>query len=117
MKFPPARSVPCASNSSDSVLWWGYESDLASRVALMQEAEVFVLPSLVEGLSIALLEAMAASLSCRAAVKMHHRLRPEEAERLMSELFEAEHPWTCPHGRPVILKLSDRDLEKRFKRR
>lgn len=64
-----------------------------------------------------LLEAMAASLSCKAAVKMHHPLHPNEAENLMLELFEAEHPWTCPHGRPVILKLSDRDLEKRFKRR
>ncbi len=64
-----------------------------------------------------LLEAMAASLSCRSAVKMHHRLGAEEAETLVSELFAAEHPWTCPHGRPVILKLSDRDLESRFKRR
>ena len=43
----------------DNVLWWGYESDLATRVSLLQSAEVFLLPSLVEGLSLALLEAMA----------------------------------------------------------
>jgi glycosyltransferase involved in cell wall biosynthesis len=46
------------------VLWWGYESDLSTKVALLQCAEVFVLPSLVEGLSLALLEAMATGTAC-----------------------------------------------------
>ena len=46
------------------MLWWGYESDLATRVALLQSAEVFLLPSLVEGLSLALLEAMASGCAC-----------------------------------------------------
>ena len=49
---------------ADNVLWWGYESDLATRVALLQSAEVFLLPSLVEGLSLALLEAMASGCAC-----------------------------------------------------
>ena len=48
----------------DNVLWWGYESDLSTRVALLQSAEVFLLPSLVEGLSLALLEAMASGCAC-----------------------------------------------------
>ncbi len=46
------------------VLWWGYEADLRRRVALLQVAEVFLLPSLVEGLSLALLEAMACGKAC-----------------------------------------------------
>jgi glycosyltransferase involved in cell wall biosynthesis len=46
------------------VLWWGYEEDLDARVALLQCAEVFLLPSLVEGLSLALLEAMACGTAC-----------------------------------------------------
>ncbi|HGY5554145.1 MAG TPA: glycosyltransferase family 4 protein, partial [Prochlorococcus sp.] len=46
------------------VLWWGYESDLNTKVALLQCAEVFLLPSLVEGLSLALLEAMATGTAC-----------------------------------------------------
>ena len=62
----PLRSTLQNAHSSESVLWWGYESDLTTRVALMQEAEVFVLPSLVEGLSIALLEAMASGCACLA---------------------------------------------------
>ncbi len=60
---------PTLENNSDfnrdkNVLWWGYESDLNKRVALLQAAEVFLLPSLVEGLSIALLEAMATETAC-----------------------------------------------------
>jgi glycosyltransferase involved in cell wall biosynthesis len=62
----PLRTTLQNAHNGDSVLWWGYESDLATRVALMQEAEVFVLPSLVEGLSIALLEAMASGCACLA---------------------------------------------------
>ncbi len=50
-------------NEAD-VLWWGYEGDLQRRVALLQAAEVFLLPSLVEGLSLALLEAMACGKAC-----------------------------------------------------
>ena len=46
------------------MIWWGYEADQDKRVALLQIAEVFFLPSLVEGLSIALLEAMATGTAC-----------------------------------------------------
>ncbi len=58
---------PTLENNSDfnkNVLWWGHESDINKRIALLQLAEVFILPSLVEGLSIALLEAMATSTAC-----------------------------------------------------
>ena len=47
-----------------AIRWWGYEADLKTRVALLRCTEVFILPSLVEGLSIALLEAMATGTAC-----------------------------------------------------
>lgn len=64
-----------------------------------------------------LLSSLAASQSCRVAVKMHHPLNPTEMEALVSELFECDQPFACPHGRPILLKMSDADLEKRFGRR
>jgi DNA mismatch repair protein MutL len=64
-----------------------------------------------------LLDDFAASMACRAAVKMHHPLAPEKIETMISELFRAENPYACPHGRPVVLVLPDADLERRFQRR
>ena len=52
------------SGNDFDVLWWGYESDLETKIALLQCAEVFILPSLVEGLSISLLEAMSTGSAC-----------------------------------------------------
>ena len=50
--------------NKDDLIWWGEESDLEIRVAIMQISEVFFLPSLVEGLSLSLLEAMSSGIAC-----------------------------------------------------
>jgi DNA mismatch repair protein MutL len=70
-----------------------------------------------DGIASRILDALAASLACKAAVKMHHPLSPAEMEALMSELFAAEQPYACPHGRPIVLQMTDSDLERRFGRR
>ena len=49
---------------NEKLIWWGSELDLETRIAIMQIAEVFFLPSLVEGLSLSLLEAMSAGTAC-----------------------------------------------------
>ncbi len=64
-----------------------------------------------------ILDAFAANLACKAAVKMHHVLKFAEMERLISELFECEQPYSCPHGRPVVLQMTDAELERKFWRR
>ena len=58
-----------------------------------------------------------AELACRAAIKKHHRLPPELALRLIQDLLACEVPTTCPHGRPVIKKLTRGDLERSFGRK
>lgn len=69
------------------------------------------------GLGPRVLDALAASLACKGAVKMHHPLSAAEMEALMTELFAAEQPYACPHGRPIVLQMTDADLERRFGRR
>ncbi len=61
---PTLENNSLTNNKKNDVMWWGYESDLKTKIALLQCAEVFILPSLVEGLSIALLEAMATGTAC-----------------------------------------------------
>ncbi|MDH3524576.1 MAG: DNA mismatch repair endonuclease MutL [Acidobacteriota bacterium] len=65
----------------------------------------------------ALLAALAADASCKAAVKMHEPLSAAEMEALVAELFAAEQPFACPHGRPIVMRMTDGDLESRFGRR
>ena len=68
-------------------------------------------------LSRGILESLAASMACKAAVKMHHPLSAPEMETLVAELFAAEQPYACPHGRPIVLTMPDSELERRFWRR
>lgn len=55
-------------------------------------------------------------IACKAAVKAHDRLKEEEVASLLSELQKLENPYQCPHGRPVIISIGKRELEKKFKR-
>lgn len=57
-----------------------------------------------------------ATMSCKAAVKGNNHLSYAEAEQLIAELLTLEDPYHCPHGRPTIISLSKRELEKKFKR-
>ncbi len=57
-----------------------------------------------------------ASMSCKAAVKGNMRLSAAEIDTLIGELLTLENPYHCPHGRPTIIAMSKKELEKKFKR-
>ncbi|QYO66537.1 hypothetical protein [Leptolyngbya sp. 7M] len=59
---------------------------------------------------------IAASLACKAAVKINMKLTPEKMQWLIDRLLLTSSPTTCPHGRPVILRLSMKDIERGFHR-
>jgi len=59
---------------------------------------------------------VAASLACHAAIKVNMPLAPEKMRWLIDRLLQTSSPTTCPHGRPVILRLKTRDILKGFHR-
>ena len=61
-------------------------------------------------------EALAASFACKAAVKAGDLMVNDEMVILINRLFSTEHPYYCPHGRPIIIQLSLDELDKRFER-
>ena len=55
-------------------------------------------------------------LSCRSAIKGHDRLSEAECHELIHALLALDNPFTCPHGRPTLVSLTQADIEKMFKR-
>ena len=58
-----------------------------------------------------------ATIACKAAVKAHMALSKEEVDSLMSQLLKLPNPFSCPHGRPTVIKMTKNDIEKKFSRR
>ncbi len=61
-------------------------------------------------------EQLAINLACKMSVKANTNIGPLEQETLIKRLFKCEFPYTCPHGRPTIIKYTKYELEKMFKR-
>ncbi len=62
------------------------------------------------------LKQIAATMACHAAVQAHDPLTREKMTHILDELRATAYSTVCPHGRPVMLRLSRRDLERRFER-
>ena len=79
-----------------------------------------MLDSLSDGLSTSLepelIDEKIASMSCKAAVKGNMKLSYAEMDELINELLSLDNPYHCPHGRPTIIAMTKRELEKKFKR-
>ena len=99
------RSVPASLSTHAS-------GDGAGRVF------VGVLDELIEGGSgESWREHMLATIACHSSVRAGQVLSTEECKDLIRQLEKAEHPNTCPHGRPTIVQITVNDLEREFKRR
>lgn len=79
-----------------------------------------MLDSLSDGLTTSmtpeLIDEKVASMSCKAAVKGNNKLSAQEMDALIGELLSLDNPYHCPHGRPTIIAMTKRELEKKFKR-
>ena len=64
----------------------------------------------------ALYDSLLSQMACSAAIKAGESMPLVEAQELMEELMKMENPYTCPHGRPVIVTYTKHELDKRFKR-
>jgi len=59
---------------------------------------------------------IAASIACHAAIKVNMPLEPAKIDWLLAELGKTEHPTSCPHGRPIALRYSHKDIARAFQR-
>lgn len=88
---------------------------IAKKELLME-----MIDDLADGLSTSmtpeLIDEKVASMSCKAAVKGRNRLSAQEMDALIGELLTLDNPYHCPHGRPTIIAMTKRELEKKFKR-
>ena len=62
-------------------------------------------------------EKFIATVACKAAVKAHMVLSKEEVESLIDKLLQLPNPFTCPHGRPTAIKMTQYDIERKFARK
>jgi DNA mismatch repair protein MutL len=118
---------------SDELCANGFEAELlGARSVAIQAAPAGVKSSDAEKLLLEILDGIArenqsisidslqakiaASTSCHAAIKVNTPLDTTKMEWLLGELAKTEYPMSCPHGRPVVLRYSVRDIERAFKR-
>ncbi len=62
-------------------------------------------------------EKFIATVACKSAVKANMALTREEVEQLMEQLLSLPNPFTCPHGRPTVIKMTKYDIERKFARK
>ena len=93
------------------------EGDEASElvIELLDRATAF--DGVPERVAAEVEEDLAAGLSCRGAIKVNHGLTDVEQRALLDDLAETTNPYRCPHGRPIVLRLSQEEMERRLGRR
>ena len=117
-------------NNIDLFLNFGFEIELFGNNHIMirgvptifgnPESEKFILQIIdnIDNLknSYDLKDDKFASMACRAAIKANDKIHKVEMNKLLSQMETCENPFTCPHGRPTIVEISKKEIEKMFKR-
>ena len=132
LDLSPAQAEAFSVIESDLALFGFCTMRLSGRTVAIKSVPTDLPPSEARNLFAELLDAVdsekrrgaktplrddiAASLACRAAVKINMKLTPEKMRWLIDKLVLTTSPTTCPHGRPVILRLSMKDIERGFHR-
>ena len=93
------------------------ESDEASELVIEVLDRATAFDGVPERVAAEVEEELAPGLSCRGAIKVNHRLTDVEQRALLDDLAETTNPYRCPHGRPIILRLSQEEMERRLGRR
>ena len=70
----------------------------------------------IEGVTEDLFVRKLATMGCKAAVKGNQKITLPEVQALLKELLTLENPYTCPHGRPTIIRMTKEELDRKFKR-
>ena len=132
LELSPAQQAVFA-EISDELQYNGFEAEpFGARSVAVKVAPAGVEASAIENMLQELLDQLsreeqslnlekirariAASIACHAAIKVNMPLEQNKMEWLLSELAKTEHPMSCPHGRPVVLRYSVKDIQKAFKR-
>jgi DNA mismatch repair protein MutL len=132
LQLSPAQQLEYA-RIADELHAHGFESEpFGRRTIAIKAAPAQVGPSEIEKVIFEILEigeaelrsasldeirrSICATIACRAAIKVHTKLEPGKIEWLLNTLAHCEHPMTCPHGRPIALRYSTKDILKSFHR-
>ena len=97
------RAVPAAVAQKD---YLGVLREIIDDIALASQTRRLLVPH----------EAALIMASCKMAVKKGDPLTVEEMTRLLSDLAKMRNPFTCPHGRPILLSLPHREMDRKFHR-
>ena len=94
--------------------WLGHRDPRRALFELVDEIKEKIKYS--HPISYTALEELAKILACKVAIKVHHDLSEREAYELINQLSTTKVPFSCPHGRPIIVTFTFRDFEKLFNR-
>ncbi|MBV9302230.1 MAG: DNA mismatch repair endonuclease MutL [Acidobacteriaceae bacterium] len=132
LQLTPAQQFEFA-RIGDELNAHGFEAEpFGQRTIAIKAAPAAVGPSDIESIVVEILEiaeselrsasldeirrGVCATIACRAAIKVNTRLEPKKVEWLLRSLAACEYPMTCPHGRPIALRYSMKDILKSFHR-